>query len=135
LLTAKDFLNHSIQEIAMYLSQNIRLLMEKNRLKRKDLSEALKISYNQTGKYLSGENQPKIDGLIILGKLFNVAIDDLILVDLSQEEGRKFVEAPAGQDVDEQTRELNKLLRLRLARVEAAVKALDPERAKELGIE
>jgi transcriptional regulator with XRE-family HTH domain len=134
-LTAKDFLNHSIQEIAMYLSQNIRLLMEKNRLKRKDLSEALKISYNQTGKYLSGENQPKIDGLIILGKLFNVAIDDLILVDLSQEEGRKFVEAPAGQDVDEQTRELNKLLRLRLARVEAAVKALDPERAKELGIE
>jgi len=106
-------------------------------MKKSDLARLLEVSHRQASKYVSGENQPKIEALIALGKLFDVAIDDLILLDLSKQEGRPFGAGAAdkGEDVDAQTRELNKLLRLRLAQVEAAVKELSPERARELGIE
>jgi hypothetical protein len=75
--------------------------------------------------------------LIQLGELFDVAIDDLILVDLFRNTGRRFGEGSAdrGTDEDEQIRELNKLLRQRVAQVEKALKESDPDLAAELGIE
>lgn len=102
-----------------------------------DLAREIKISPQQAGRYISGENQPKMESLVEIAKLFDVAIDDLILVDLSKGEGRKFGDgaADSGIDVDAQTKELNKLLRQRVQQVEAALKRSDPELARELGIE
>lgn len=121
----------------MYFSSNLNELLAKNRMRIADLARELKISPQQAGKYANGQSQPKMEGLVQLGKLFDIAIDDLILTDLSKGEGKKFGEggADAGNDVDEQTKELNKLLRLRVAELERNIKGLDPGRAAELGIE
>lgn len=75
--------------------------------------------------------------LVALAQLFDIAIDDLVLADLTKEAPRKFGEGAAdeGESVDAQTRELNKLLRLRLAQVEKALKEENPDLAEELGIE
>jgi transcriptional regulator with XRE-family HTH domain len=121
----------------VYLSRNLEFLLHEKKMKKSDLARILEVSHRQATKYVSGENQPKIDALVTLGELFDVAIDDLILVDLSKNTGRQFGEGAAdrGEDVDAQTKELNKLLRLRLAQVEAALKKENPGLAEELGIE
>jgi transcriptional regulator with XRE-family HTH domain len=121
----------------MYFSKNLNELLAQHRMRIADLARELKISPQQAGKYVNGASQPKMEGLVQLGELFDVAIDDLILVDLSKRKGRRFGEGAAdkGADVDEQTKELNRLLRLRLERVEAAIKKDNPGLAKELGIE
>lgn len=121
----------------MYFSENLKELLAKRRMKAVDLAKALNISPQQAGRYLNGSNQPKMETLIKLAELFDIAIDDLVLMDLSKEQPRKFGEGVAdeGPDVDAQTRELNKLLRQRVAQVEAALKRENPELARELGIE
>jgi transcriptional regulator with XRE-family HTH domain len=121
----------------VYLSQNLQFLLHEKKLKKSDLARVLDISHTQATKIVNGVNQPKIEYLIQLGELFDVAIDDLILVDLSKNSGRRFGEGAAdkGPDVEEQTKELNRLLRLRLERVEAAIKKDNPGLAAELGIE
>jgi transcriptional regulator with XRE-family HTH domain len=120
----------------MYLSQNLKYLMDKNSISRADLANKLNVSYNQTGKYLKGVNQPKIEGLVALGQLFDVTVDDLILIDLSQEEGRPFgggVEA--GSTTDEQLTLVNKLLMQRVHVLEREMKEDNPDLARDLGIE
>lgn len=121
----------------MYLSRNLEFLLHQKKMKKSDLARLLEVSHRQASKYVAGENQPRIEALIMIGKHFDVAIDDLILVDLSKGEGRKFGEgaADAATDVDAQTQELNRLLRLRLQRVEQALKERDPGLAAKLGIE
>jgi transcriptional regulator with XRE-family HTH domain len=121
----------------VYLSQNLQFLLHEKKLKKSDLARVLDVSHTQATKIVNGVNQPKIEYLIQLGELFDVAIDDLILVDLSKSDGRRFGDGAAdrGEDVDAQTKELNKLLRLRLERVEQALKKDNPDLAKELGIE
>jgi transcriptional regulator with XRE-family HTH domain len=123
--------------LSVYLSRNLEFLLHEKKMKKSDLARILEVSHRQATKYVSGENQPKIEALIILGELFDIAIDDLILVDLSKNSGRRFGEGAAdkGPDVEEQTKELNRLLRLRLERVEAAIKKDNPDLAAELGIE
>lgn len=121
----------------MYFSKNLSYLAEIRGLKKNFLAKELNLSPQQVGRYLSGESQPKMEGLVALGQYFDVAIDDLILVDLSSSEGRRFGQGSAdrGGDVEAQTRELNKLLRLRLQQIEAALKKENPGLARELGIE
>ena len=121
----------------MYLSENLNLLLRRKNIRKSDLARALNVSPQQITKYLYGDNQPKIEALIIMGELFDVAIDDLFLVNLGEAKGRPFGQGAAddGKDSDEQTKELNKLLRLRVAELERNIKGLDEQRAKELGIE
>ena len=121
----------------MYLSRNLEYLLHQKKMRKADLARALNVSPQQAAKYLSGDNQPRIETLVMLGELFDVAIDDMILVDLSKNTSRRFGEGAAdrGPDVEEQTKELNRLLRLRLERVEAALKKDNPGLARELGIE
>jgi transcriptional regulator with XRE-family HTH domain len=119
------------------LSQNLVFLLHQKKMKKADLARLLEVSPQQVAKYVAGDNQPRIEYLVKLGEHFDIAIDDLILVDLSKGEGRKFGDgaADSGIDVDAQTKELNKLLRQRVQQVEAALKRSDPELARELGIE
>jgi transcriptional regulator with XRE-family HTH domain len=121
----------------MYFTKNLSHLIENSQWKNISLAKHLNLSPQQIGRYISGANQPKMEILVQLGELFDVAIDDLILVDLSKTTGRKFGEGAAdrGEDEDKQIRELNKLLRQRVAQVEQALKESDPDLAAELGIE
>lgn len=110
--------------------------MDKHSVSRNDLADKLNVSYNQTGKYLKGVNQPKIEGLVVLGRLFNVTVDDLILLDLSKEEGRPFgAGSESGSTTDEQLTLVNKLLLQRVNELEREMKENNPELARDLGIE
>lgn len=73
----------------------------------------------------------------LLAENFDVALDDLVLVNLPKESGHPFGEGDADrvQDVEAQTIELNKLLRLRITELERNLTAYDPDLAKDLGIE
>jgi transcriptional regulator with XRE-family HTH domain len=120
----------------MHFSQNISHLLRIRRWNNSDLARELKISSQQVGRYANGKNEPKMEALVEIARLFNVTVDDLILIDLSKEEGRPFgggVES-AG-DTDEQTKLLNKLLLQRVQLLERSILAMSPERARELGID
>jgi transcriptional regulator with XRE-family HTH domain len=121
----------------MYFSQNLKELLARKHMKVADLARELKISPQQAGRYVNGSNQPKMEVLAYLGEFFDVTIDDLVLVNLSKEPGRRFGQGSADRvsDTEEQTIELNKLLRLRIAELERNLKASDPDLAAELGIE
>lgn len=121
----------------MYFSHNLSYLASERGLKNIFLAKELNLSPQQIGRYLNGESQPKMETLVQLGKLFDVAIDGLILVDLSKESGRPFGQGSteSAKDEDAQTLELNRLLRLRVAELERNIKRLDADRARELGIE
>lgn len=103
----------------MYLGQNISYLVSSHGVSRKDLADKLNVSYNHTGKYLRGENEHGIEGLLVLGQLFNVTIEDLAILDLSKNEGRSFgggVEAESTPD--DQLILLNKILLRRVQELE-----------------
>jgi transcriptional regulator with XRE-family HTH domain len=121
----------------MYFSKNINELLASKRMRVADLAREINLTPQQVGRYVSGASQPKMEGLVQLGQLFDVAIDDLILVDLSKSTGRRYGQGAADNvsDTEEQTIELNKLLRLRIAELERNLKASDPDLAKDLGIE
>lgn len=122
----------------MYLSQNIRLLRKTSNFSQVELSERLGLSSNQVGKYEKGEAQPRIETLITLSELFDVNVSDLILLDLSQDKSKARPAAAAPKTEEEQDimlRSLNDLLMKRVMQMEEELKKLDPERARELGIE
>ncbi|MEM9526652.1 MAG: helix-turn-helix transcriptional regulator [Bacteroidota bacterium] len=119
----------------MYLPQNIKHLAAIAGMKNNELSKHLGVTPTQVGAYMKGKANPKMETLITLGKLFNVNVHDLILVDLTKESGREFDSSSERKTVDDQTKELNKLLRLRVAELEREIKEENPDLARELGIE
>lgn len=117
----------------MYLGNNINYLMAKHNLSRKELADSLNVKDVQIGKYIKESSYPRLEGLLTLAKIFNVSLQDLVMKDLSKEEGRPF--AGEGEEkADETVKELNELLRLRIAELERELKRNDPDLAKELGI-
>lgn len=119
----------------MFLSENIRYLRKKHGFAQKDLSDKLGLSSNQISKYEKGEAQPRIEALIVLSELFDIDVSDLILKDLSREQGRPAVKMPVNEAEQEQMiTALNDLLMKRVMQMEEEIKKLDPERARELGI-
>jgi transcriptional regulator with XRE-family HTH domain len=121
----------------MHLASNISHLARIKGISNSALSKELDVSASQVGYYMNGKSNPKLEALVKMAKLFNVAIDDLILEDLTKNTGRPYGEGVADKtdNEDEQLRELNKLLRQRVDQVEKALKESDPDLAAELGIE
>ena len=64
----------------IHIANNIKKLKKKMNLSQKDLAFLLKLESNSTvSGYESGKWYPPLDHVIILSKLFNVGIEDLIL--------------------------------------------------------
>lgn len=120
----------------MYFAKNVTHLMRKKGWRNKELAEAIKISPQQVGRYLNESNQPKMETLVDLARLFDVTVDDLILVDLSKSEGRKFgAGVESAKTTDDQLTLINRLLTERVLKLEQEMKKTDPDLARELGIE
>ncbi len=71
----------------MYLAENLKYLREKNRETQKDISKLLSVigygfSEMSVSRYESGECEPELKKVILLAEHFNVAIDELLTVDL-----------------------------------------------------
>lgn len=67
----------------IYLHENIRYLRETNNLCQNKVAEYLHICRSTYSYYESGKVCPSISSLIILSKLFQVTIDELILKNCS----------------------------------------------------
>jgi transcriptional regulator with XRE-family HTH domain len=122
--------------ILMHLPENIKYLMAVRGWNNSDLGRELNISAQQAGRYVNSKNEPKLETLLKLARLFDVNLDDLILKDLSKETGRPF--GAEGEDratEDETLTRMNKLLEQRVATLEREILRDNPGLAKELGIE
>jgi transcriptional regulator with XRE-family HTH domain len=119
----------------MYFSQNINHLLTQRGWRTADLARALNISRTQAGRYVNGENEPKIETVISMSKLFDVNIDDLILKDLSKENARPFgAEGEDTASTDETLIRMNELLEQRVKVLEREILRDNPDLAADLGI-
>lgn len=59
--------------------KNISYLMQKNRVTSKMLAETLGISVQSISKWRHGVSLPSIDNFLILGKIFNMSIEDILV--------------------------------------------------------
>lgn len=120
----------------MYFDKNINHLAEKGRWKNADLARELNISPQQVSRYFSGKYEPKMETLVMFAKFFDVTVDDLILTDLTKEEGRPFGGGVESADsTDKQTDLVIRLLTDRVLELEEEMKRNNPELARDLGIE
>jgi transcriptional regulator with XRE-family HTH domain len=70
-----------------FLAQNLKTIRKKAepKLTQERVAEVLGISPSSYGAYEEGRAEPKLDGLVKLAELFDVAVEDLMLKDLSAE--------------------------------------------------
>lgn len=115
----------------MHLGQNIRHLRKSRKVTQTDLGDLLGKTHTVIGGYESGKNQPPLDVIITLADFFKVNLDDFVFKDLSKEEPGPYEKKEAA--VNEQL--LIEMLHKRVRELEREFKALDPERAKRLGID
>ena len=65
--------------------ENIKALMDKNNLTVTDVRKACCLATSQAVyKWIWGVNLPTLDNLIVLAKLFNCKMDDIIIRDVAQ---------------------------------------------------
>ena len=121
----------------MYLGLNIKTLRKKRKLSQSELGELLNITNSQVSAYESEKSEPPVSKVIQMADLFKVSVQDLLLTDLSSESPQfKEPEVPYGQQEEGKViAELNNELRKRLIILEHKLKELDPELAKDWGIE
>ncbi len=68
----------------MFLSTNLKYLRVRNNLQQKELGKALDITDRQVRQYENGElKNPNLALLIKFADYFNVSLDELIRIDLS----------------------------------------------------
>lgn len=66
------------------LTENIKYLIKKNRLKVHEFGNIIKTSKTVAGSYSSGRALPKYDTLLLLSEKFNVTVDALLKEDISK---------------------------------------------------
>lgn len=62
----------------MAFSDRLKELMVQNGYKQASLADKLGVSQQTISRWVNGRFQPDIDQLIMLGKIFNVSVDDLL---------------------------------------------------------
>ena len=121
----------------MHLAHNISLLRKTKRLSQAELGDALGVTGNQIGRYEKGTSEPPVSKVIQMADLFEVNVQDLLFTDLSKEKPQyDRPEVPYNeQEESKMIAELNDQLRKRVLVLEHRLKQLDPDLAKEWGIE
>ena len=76
--------DHSPNKQMSILSQNLRFLRKKEALSQEKLAQQISRSRSCYQKYEEGKTEPPINVLLSLSEFYNVSIDHLIKVDISQ---------------------------------------------------
>ena len=71
-----------------FFNKNLKYLTSNTNINQNQLANHLGIDRQQITRYLKG-NEPNYERLILISKIFNVSIDDLLLKDLEAEEEKK----------------------------------------------
>ena len=66
---------------AIETGNNIKMLRDSAGLKNNDIANALGFTTNNAiYKWLNGESLPSLDNIVVLAKILNVKIDDILIV-------------------------------------------------------
>jgi len=76
-------------------TSNLKKLRKSARLTQEQVAEKLNVSRQSVAKWESGESLPDIENCILLAKLYNVTLDDLV----KYAKDSKCIDAPAGKHV------------------------------------
>lgn len=119
----------------MYLSKNIKFLRRRNSWTQTEFGELIDTSKGSVSSYEKAINQPTIDTLVKIAKLFEVSLDDLLFRDIA-EEGITYPTPPSPGKVEEPSlQEINRLMKLRINELEREIRRNNPGLADELGID
>lgn len=69
----------------MMLGEKIALLRGQNKMSQGDLAEKLEVSRQSVSKWETGASVPELDKLIMMSKLFNITLDELVQTDVIHE--------------------------------------------------
>lgn len=69
----------------MKLGEKIALLRGQNKMSQGDLAEKLEVSRQSVSKWETGASVPELDKLIMMSKLFNITLDELVQSDFIHE--------------------------------------------------
>lgn len=69
----------------MMLGEKIALLRGQNKMSQGDLAEKLEVSRQSVSKWETGASVPELDKLIMMSKLFNITLDELVQSDFIHE--------------------------------------------------
>lgn len=69
----------------MMLGEKIALLRGQNKMSQGDLAEKLEASRQSVSKWETGASIPELDKLIMMSKLFNITLDELVQSDFIHE--------------------------------------------------
>lgn len=69
----------------MMLGEKIALLRGQNKMSQGDLAEKLEVSRQSVSKWETGASIPELDKLIMMSKLFNITLDELVQTDFIHE--------------------------------------------------
>ena len=119
----------------MYISKNIKFLRKASGLNQTDLGEKVGKTKEAISTYERGKNEPSIEIVFSLARLFDVAVEDLVLRDI-EKDGTSGNPAPQSNEVDDDAlMKINKLLEKRVITLEREIRRTNPDLADELGID
>lgn len=96
-----------------------------------DLAELLGKTNTLIGGYESGKTQPPLDVILEMSQIFEVNLQDLIMTNMAV----SGYQPPEPNQQEPNYELLNEFLLKRVRELEREFKAMDPERAKRLGID
>ena len=82
----------------MYLSNNLKTLRKRKNLTQDEASEKMGISRTKINAYENGHSEPTIESLLLIGTYYNVNVDTMIKIDLSQLSEKQLEELENGFD-------------------------------------
>lgn len=101
----------------MTLSEKIALLRGQNKMSQGDLAEKLDVSRQSVSKWETGASVPELDKLIMMSKLFNVTLDELVGSDFIPENAANNAETSPTYIIREKQRDLRQTVGLILLSV------------------
>lgn len=90
----------------MTLGEKITLLRGQNKMSQGDLAEKLEVSRQSVSKWETGASVPELDKLIMMSKLFNVTLDELVGADFIPENAANNAEPQMTYIIREKQRDL-----------------------------
>lgn len=67
------------------ISQNIKFLRKRERLTQEQLAEKIGIKRSLLGAYEEGRADPRLNNLLIISRIFNISVDQLISTDINED--------------------------------------------------
>lgn len=101
----------------MYFGNNIKHLRKSSGLSQVELGDKVGVNNSQIAAYELGKSKPSFDGLLVLAKLFDISLDDLIFKNLGLNQNIKSNPYPMVEEPEQPYLTLDKVVMLQEHRI------------------